>query len=380
MTELHSAGHRRGVVAAPHAAAAEAGRAVLAEGGNALEAMVAMAASHRRGLSAHEPHRRRRLLAGPRAERPRCAPSWRRVRPARGHERELYREHDAIPPRGPLAALTVPGAIGGWMLALEAAKALGGQMPLDVLLARRSARRATAMTVTKSQARLTAEKLAELKDVPGFAATFLPDGKPPRGRHHAEAERACRDARSSGARRPRRFLPRRRRTRDRRRSGADRQPGDARRPRALPRHARPSRLSVELDAGTIYNTPPPTQGLASLIILALYERLRVAEAESFEFAHGLVEATKRAFRVRDRVVTDPGAGAAAAGARFSMPKFLDAEVRRSTAARPRNGRRPTAKATRSGWARPMPAGSSCPTSSRSIGSSARAACCRRPAC
>ena len=42
--DLHSAGHRRGVVAAPHAAAAEAGRAVLAEGGNALEAMVAGAA------------------------------------------------------------------------------------------------------------------------------------------------------------------------------------------------------------------------------------------------------------------------------------------------------------------------------------------------
>jgi gamma-glutamyltranspeptidase len=37
---LHSAGHRRGVVAAPHAAAVEDGRAILAEGGNAIEAMV----------------------------------------------------------------------------------------------------------------------------------------------------------------------------------------------------------------------------------------------------------------------------------------------------------------------------------------------------
>ena len=53
--------------------------------------------------------------------------------------------------------------------------------------------------------------------------------------------------------------------------------------------------------GKLYNTPPPTQGLASLIILALYERLRVAQAEGFEFAHGLVECTKRAFRVRDRI-------------------------------------------------------------------------------
>src|SRR5260370_35368115 len=44
MMDLHTAGHRRGVVAAPHGAAVEAGRAILAEGGNAIEAMVAMAA------------------------------------------------------------------------------------------------------------------------------------------------------------------------------------------------------------------------------------------------------------------------------------------------------------------------------------------------
>ena len=43
--DLHSAGHSRGVVCAPHAAAVEAGRAILAEGGNAVEAMLAMAAA-----------------------------------------------------------------------------------------------------------------------------------------------------------------------------------------------------------------------------------------------------------------------------------------------------------------------------------------------
>src|ERR1051325_11515463 len=40
-------------------------------------------------------------------------------------------------------------------------------------------RHAQGYVVTRSQARLTAEKLAECKDVPGFAATFLVDGKPP---------------------------------------------------------------------------------------------------------------------------------------------------------------------------------------------------------
>ncbi|MEP7029372.1 MAG: gamma-glutamyltransferase, partial [Pseudolabrys sp.] len=86
-------------------------------------------------------------------------------------------------------------------------------------------------------------------------------------------------------------------------------------------------LSVKLNAGTIYNTPPPTQGLASLIILALYERLRVREAESFEFAHGLVEATKRAFRVRDRIVTDPIRVPQPPGD-FLEAKFLDGEARK----------------------------------------------------
>ena len=49
---LHNVGHRRGVVCAPHAVAVEDGRAILAEGGNAIEAMLAMAAS----IAAVYPH------------------------------------------------------------------------------------------------------------------------------------------------------------------------------------------------------------------------------------------------------------------------------------------------------------------------------------
>src|SRR5215831_10972805 len=116
--DLHSAGHRRGVVAAPHAAAADAGREILADGGNAIEAMIAMAATiavaypHMNHLGGdafwlfRDPHGRVRAIeaAGPAGEAAR---------------RELYRDYEAIPPRGPLAALTVPGAIGGWSLACE---------------------------------------------------------------------------------------------------------------------------------------------------------------------------------------------------------------------------------------------------------------------
>src|SRR5713101_7517658 len=131
---LHTSGHRRGVVAAPHHAAVEAGRAVLAEGGNALEAMVAMAAT----IAAVYPHMNH--LGGDgfwlvREPSGRVRAIMAAGRAGANARRELYREYETIPPRGPLAALTVPGAIAGWRLALEAAQAHGGRLPLGELLA-----------------------------------------------------------------------------------------------------------------------------------------------------------------------------------------------------------------------------------------------------
>jgi gamma-glutamyltranspeptidase/glutathione hydrolase len=64
-------------------------------------------------------------------------------------------------------------------------------------------------------------------------------------------------------------------------------------------------LTVELAAARLYNMPPPTQGLASLMTLAIFERLGPREPESFHYVHGLVEAAKRAFLVRDAYITDP---------------------------------------------------------------------------
>src|SRR6476619_106484 len=178
MIDIHTAGHRRGVVCAPHAAAAEAGRAILGEGGNAIEAMVAMAAT----IAAVYPHMNHLggdgiwLIREP-ARRVRAVMAIGRA--GANARREHYRDHDHIPTRGPLAALTVPGAIAGWMLALEAAHAHGGRVPLADLLAPAVRHAREGYAVSRGQARPTAEKLAELKDVPGFARVFLADGKPP---------------------------------------------------------------------------------------------------------------------------------------------------------------------------------------------------------
>src|SRR5437868_13334309 len=131
---LHTAGHRRGVAAAPHHAAVETGHLILEDGGNALEAMVAMAATiaavypHMNHIGGdgfwllREPSGRVRAIMG-------TGPAGAKATPAH------YREHgfDEIPSRGSLAALTVPGAVATWMLAPQAAEGYGGKLPLDDL-------------------------------------------------------------------------------------------------------------------------------------------------------------------------------------------------------------------------------------------------------
>ena len=322
---LHTAGHRRGVVAAPHHAAAEAGREILAEGGNALEAMVAMAAT----IAAVYPHMNHIGGDGFWLVR---APSGRvsalmGAGPAGAKATvRFYRDHghETIPPRGPLAALTVPAAIAGWMLALDGAKSHRGRLPLDVLLGRAIKHAREGYIVTRSQAALTAQKLAECKEAPGFAQTFLVDGKPP-----AEGTTLKQEALAAtldqlvnaGLQDFYRGDVGREIAADLERIGSPVTRADLERYEASIKEP----LSVALQAGTLYNTPPSTQGLASLIILALYERLRVTEAETSEHVHGIVEATKRAFLVRDTYVTDP-AQLPHPPARYLDKAFLDAEA------------------------------------------------------
>jgi oxamate amidohydrolase len=324
---LHSAGHRRGAVSAPHYSTVEAGHFVLREGGNAIEAMVAMAASiaavypHMNHVGGdgfwlvREPSGRIRALmgAGP-------AGSLATI----GFYRD--RGHDAIPPRGPLAALTVPGAVGAWILAMTLAKAHGGKLPFDVLLspAIRSAREG--YRVTRSQAALTRDKLGELKDAPGFAQTFLIDGGAPdidtRLTQIALARTLEQLARAGFEDFYRGDIGREIAS-DLERIGSPVTRVDLERYSSW--MADP--LSVSIGAGTLYNAPPPTQGLASLIILSLFDRLKIQDAEGFDYIHGLVESTKRAFRVRDRFVTDPTRLAVPLD-RFLSSEFLDSESRK----------------------------------------------------
>src|SRR2546430_17210340 len=110
--DLHTAGHRRGVAAAPHRAAAEAGRDVLAEGGNAIEAMVAMAAA----IAAVYPHMNH--VGGDGVWPVRGPPGRVRAVIAAGPagaqaRRARQRDYATDPPRRPRGAPIVPRAVAG---------------------------------------------------------------------------------------------------------------------------------------------------------------------------------------------------------------------------------------------------------------------------
>jgi oxamate amidohydrolase len=91
-------------------------------------------------------------------------------------------------------------------------------------------------------------------------------------------------------------------------------------------------LSLALAGRTLFNTPPPTQGLASLLVLGIFDKLGVKQSDSFAHIHGLIEATKRAFAIRDRICTDPSRLPADPG-NFLHPQTIAAEAAQISMAR-----------------------------------------------
>jgi len=312
----------RGMVVAPHHLAAQAGLRVLRDGGNAIEATIAAAAT----IAVVYPHMNALggdnfwLIAGA-GEAPTGIDACGAA--AAKADAGFYRAQgfETIPSRGPLAALTVAGAVSGWNAAFAVARQWGGRLALPRLLEDAECYARAGFPVTASQHNNTRDKLPELKDVPGFAAAYLAGGAAPavgaRFRNPALARTLKRladagleDFYTGGVARDI--------AADLGRVGSPLAADDLAGHKALTVEP----LSVTLRAGTVYNMPPPTQGLASLILLGVFDRLGVGQPEGFEFVHGLVEATKCAFRVRDRHVTDP-AYMAAIPADFLTPKALD---------------------------------------------------------
>ena len=306
---LNSVRGTRGMAATPHALASQSALGVLREGGNAVEAMVAAAATiavvypHMNSIGGdafwliHSPGSSPRGLEA-------CGAA------ARSVSREWYAERGikgAIPFRGGVAANTVAGTISGWAAAYEHSReSLGGKLPLSRLLEDAIHYARNGIPVTRSQHVNTTSKRAELEGVPGFAGAFLPAGEVPAVTSlFKQARMAATLARLAHAGLDDFYRGDLARSiaKDLAAVGSPVALGD------LEAHAAIWKTPLELRhrAGRLYNMPPPTQGLVSLLILGILDRFDLAKLDPLgaDYVHLAVEAVKQAFGIRDRHVTDP---------------------------------------------------------------------------
>lgn len=307
---------RRGVVASPHPLASLAGLGVLLRGGTAVDAAVAAGATlavvypHMTGLGGDSfwllwdaRGRRLRGLAA-------CGAAAGLATPV------LYRDRGLaeIPARGPLAALTVPGAVDGlWEAHAWSRETLGSPLGWADLLADAIRHAAEGIPVSPCQARVTA-RAADLLARAGepafrpFAAAYLAGGKAPEPGallvQPALARTLERLARQGGRAFYEGDLAAEL-------AGVCEAAGSPLRAADLARHR--SRwvepLTVPYRDGVAASLPPPSQGVAALAILGMLDALDVGglPADSTDYVHLLVEATKLAFGDRDRWLADPDA-------------------------------------------------------------------------
>ncbi|NIF36692.1 gamma-glutamyltransferase family protein [Enterobacter sp. Tr-810] len=301
---MHSNVSTHGMAVAPHHLASQSALAILRDGGSAIEAMVAAAATiavvypHMNGLGGDGFW----LIVPPGGE-----PIAIDASGAAGSLATLaaYDGLMQIPHRGPRAALTVAGTVSGWDEALKVSHEMRGTtLPLARLLADAIDYAQNGTPVTASQASATASKFDELKDLPGFAETWLIDGKPPRvgSRFYQPAmaatlKRLTDEGLDSFYRGPLAECL----ARGMEKLGLPVTLAD------LNAHVarRTTPLKLQHQQGEVWNLAPPTQGLVSLAILGITDRLGMADADEATTIHRIVEATKLAFGLRDTHITDP---------------------------------------------------------------------------
>jgi gamma-glutamyltranspeptidase/glutathione hydrolase len=294
---------RHGMVAAAHPLAVQIGVDVLQKGGSAVDAAIAVNAA----LGFLEPvscgiggdlfalvwdvrtGRLHGLNASGRAPR---AASADKVPPD---------EDGTIPSRSPWA-WTVPGAVDGWF----ELHAKFGRLPLADVLgpAIKAAREGEPVPQViagqwESGARI-------LKDKPGFAATFLPDGRPPRegeifrnpglARAYEALVKGGRDAYYRGEI-ARAIVEMSQKT------GGLFTLDDF----TAHRSEWVEPLSTDYRGVRVFELPPNGQGITALMLLNILENfdLRAMGRDSADFWHTMVEAKKLAYEDRARFIADP---------------------------------------------------------------------------
>ncbi|OIJ18082.1 gamma-glutamyltransferase [Anaerobacillus alkalidiazotrophicus] len=305
-----------GMVTSPHYLATQAGMNILQNGGNAIEAAIAAAASisvvypHMNGIGGDNfwlvYNAKKQELKGLNGS---------------GRAGELAtidfyqkQKYETIPARGYLSANTVPGSVAGWDQAYQYSKSyLDGDIPWLELLQPAISYAKNGFPVTPSQAywtKINAEKSDEFRNLQRFDEfqnIFLKEN----GLLYQAGELMMQHdlavtletIANEGSRAFYQGSIGKQIVDDLRLNGGLLTEEDFR------KHSSDwvEPISVNYRGYTAYNLPPNTQGLASLSILNILNQfdLTCIEEGSPEYIHLIVEATKLAFCDRDQWLTDP---------------------------------------------------------------------------
>jgi oxamate amidohydrolase len=296
----------QGMVATSHVLASASGLRALQAGGSAVDAVIAanavlcVAYPHMAGLGGDGfwliGRRGQGTIEALDASGPAAALAT----------RDFYAEAgvtDSIPSRGPLAALTVPGAVDGWREAHER----HGRLPWADLFADAQRYASAGVPVGRSLADWLADDVEDLSAQPAVAEILLPEGRALRqGERLVQADlarsleeiahRGARDGFYEG-----RIAEQMDATLSA--AGSPLRASDLESYRA--RWVEP--ISIEYRGHTVVEFPPSTQGFTALQILGMLDGDDVAGwgDGTVEYLHHVAELVKLAFADRNAWLTDP---------------------------------------------------------------------------
>ena len=294
---------QKGMVVSPHHVASDAGLEILKKGGNAIEASIAVASS----LAIHYPH-----MTGIGGDAfwlvydPKEGVSFIEASGYSGFDvnKELYEGLSEIPFRGKLAANTAAGAVSAWDLAFEKSKNWGGKMTPSNLLSEAISSANSGIKVTKSLSDTLKEKQAELQADSFFADVYYPNKEVPK-----EGEILVQKSLGETLKRISQegfdTFYRGSLSKDIANDFSKREGfitlNDLNNHQASWNKA----LELQTSQAKLFNASAPTQGVASLMILGLFDRWveKLPQLDSSNHVHLLVEATKIAFSHRAKMDT-----------------------------------------------------------------------------
>ena len=287
---------------APHFSAAQAGITLLEQGATAIEATIASAASlgvlypHMTGLGGDGFW----LISEP--GKPPLAIDASGTS-AKAADPSIFEGHTHIPSRGGLSAITMAGAVSGWQKALEINKRWNGKLPLNCLFSHAIGQARWGFEVTTGLANacekvlsatgsdssphllLTSERSLSKGDVlklPRIADTLEHLANNGLNEFYSgEVSHALYKSLEN--------------------SSSPIQHGDFTGYSAKTDDA----ISVYISKGKIFNIGAPTQGVSTLLILAICDKLMDEIHTEADLIHVIVEATKQALEIRNRYVCDP---------------------------------------------------------------------------